>query len=70
MTAIREYMHLDEEKELKRLLLLREEVAEQQLRCKPCPLFDAQLVELEVMTTKLLASIHRLQAIFEKREPK
>jgi hypothetical protein len=53
---------LGEEHDMKRLHMLRLEVATQGLANSPCPLLKRQLNELEVLTCKLLDAIHKMQS--------
>lgn len=61
----REHFYDDEEKLLKRLLVLKELVAEQDLREKPCPLLAAQLNELGVLCGRLQSDIRTLAECVE-----
>lgn len=57
----RTYFLADEKATLDRLLMLRAMVAEQPLHEEPCPLLAYQLVELEVLCTKLQRHINALR---------
>ena len=56
----REHFYGDEEKLRKRLLVLKELVAEQDLSEKPCPRLAAQLNELGVLCGRLQADVRKL----------
>lgn len=62
----REYFYGDEEKLRKRLLVLKELVAEQDLHEKPCPLLAAQLNELGVLCGRLQSDVRTLAECVEK----
>lgn len=62
----REHFYGDEEKLRKRLLVLQELVAEQDLHEKPCPLLAAQLNELGVLCGRLQADIRVLAEAVQK----
>lgn len=65
----REHFYGDEEKLRKRLLVLKEMVAEQDLHERPCPLLAAQLNELAVLCERLQSHIRKLAECVEKAGP-
>lgn len=62
----REHFYGDEEKLRKRLLVLKELVAEQNLHEKPCPLLSAQLNELGVLCGRLQSDVRKLAECVDK----
>lgn len=62
----REHFYSEEAKIRKRLLVLKELVAEQNLHEKPCPLLAAQLNELGVLCGRLQLDVRNLAACVEK----
>lgn len=58
---MRNHFRLDEEKTFKRLLVMKECIAEQSLQPSPCPLLASQLNELIVFADKMLDLARRLR---------